>query len=118
MKRILMAKRVLNMRLLDTLGCLSNSSNPPEQLAALKGITSKDNVHLTEAGYRALAEGLLQEAISLRTPREKGKETVSRQLTVTWNGFVSHVGIGKTSLKSAKKSAAASRPTPYSRKNR
>jgi hypothetical protein len=118
LKRILMSERVPSMRVLDTLGCLTHATNPPEQLAALKSITSRDNVHLTEAGYRALAEGLLQEAISLRTPREKGKETVSRQQTVTWNGFVSHIGIGKTSLKSAKRSAAASRPTPYSRKNR
>jgi hypothetical protein len=57
MKRILMAERVSNMRVLDTLGCLSNSTNPPEQLAALKAITSKDNVHLTEEGYKGLGCG-------------------------------------------------------------
>jgi lysophospholipase L1-like esterase len=86
MKRILMAERVSNMRVLDTLGCLSNSTNPPEQLAALKNLTSMDNVHLTEEGYKALAAGLLKEAISLKVPREKGKEPVfSCQSTVNWN---------------------------------
>ena len=32
----------------------------PKQLAALKQITAKDNVHLTEDGYKALAAGLLK----------------------------------------------------------
>jgi hypothetical protein len=105
------------MIVLDTLGCLTNSSNPPEQLAALKQLTTKDNVHLTDEGYKALAAGLLNEAISLGEPKEKGKNKGhTRQQTTNWNGFVSHSGIGKSSLKAANKSASAPRPTPYHRK--
>jgi hypothetical protein len=119
MKSTLLGDRVSNMRVLDTLGCLTHSSNPPEQLAALRQITSKDNVHLTEEGYKALAAGLLKEAISLREPREKGKNKgFTRQQTTNWNGFISHSGIGKTSLKAVKKSATGTRPTPYGRKGR
>jgi hypothetical protein len=119
MKSTLLGDRVSNMRVLDTMGCLTNSTNPPEQLAALKQITAKDNVHLTEDGYKALAAGLLKEAISMSEPRVKGKSkgTVRHQ-TVNWNGFISHCGIGKSSLKAAKKSASTSRPTPYSRSSR
>ena len=113
MKSTLLGDRVSNMRVLDTMGCLTNSTNPPEQLAALKHIMSKDNVHLTEDRYKPLAEGLLKEAISLSEPREKGKTKGHiRQQTVNWNGLVSHSGIGKSSLKAAKKSASATRPTP------
>ncbi len=119
MKSTLLGDRVPNMRVLDTLGCLTHSSNPPEQLAALKHLTTKDNVHLTDEGYKALAAGLLKEAISLGEPREKGKNKGhTRQQTTNWNGFVSHSGIGKTNLKAAKKLAFSPRPTPYLRKNR
>jgi hypothetical protein len=119
MKSTLLGDRVSNMRVLDTMGCLTNSTNPPEQLAALKQITAKDNVHLTEDGYKALAAGLLKEAISMSEPRVKGKSKVTvRHQTVNWNGFISHCGIGKSSLKAAKKSASTSRPTPYSRSSR
>jgi hypothetical protein len=100
MKSTLLGDRVPNMRVLDTLGCLTNSSNPPEQLTALQQLTTKDNVHLTDEGYKALAVGLLKEAISLSEPREKGKNKGHTcQQTTNWNGFVSHSGIGKTSLK-------------------
>jgi hypothetical protein len=59
-----------------------------------------DHVHLTDDGYKAMAAGLLKEATSLRVPREKGpNKGLIRQPTVTWNGFSSHSGIGKTSLK-------------------
>jgi hypothetical protein len=119
MKSTLLGDRVSNMRVLDTMGCLTNSTNPPEQLAALKQITAKDNVHLTKDGYKALAAGLLKEAISMSEPRVKGKSKGNiRHQTVNWNGFISHSGIGKSSLKAAKKSASTSRPTPYSRSSR
>jgi hypothetical protein len=96
------------MRVLDTLGCLTLTNNTSEQLAALKHITSKDHVHLTEEGYKAMAAGILKEAISLRLPREKGaNKGVSCQPTVTWNGFISHSGIGKSSLIATKKISPA-----------
>ena len=117
MKSILVGERVSNMRVLDTLGCLTLTNNTSEQLTALKHITSKDHVHLTEAGYKAMAAGILKEATSLRLPKEKGaNKGISRQPTVTWNGFISHSGIGKYSLKATKKTVP--RPTPYSRKSR
>jgi hypothetical protein len=64
-----------------------------------------------------MAAGILKEAISLNKPREKGKDKGNiRHQPFNWNGFVSHSGIGKTSLKAAKKSASASRLTPYHKK--
>jgi hypothetical protein len=98
MKSTLLGDRVSNMRVLDTLGCLTNSTNLPEQLAALKHLTARDNMHLTEEGYKAMGVGLLKEAISLKTPKEKGKDQgLFRQQTLNWNGFVSHSRIGESS---------------------
>ncbi len=51
MKSTLLGDRVSNMRVLDTLGCPTNPSNLPKQLAALKQLTTRDNVHLTDEGY-------------------------------------------------------------------
>jgi hypothetical protein len=117
MKGILVGERVSNMRVLDTLGCLTQTNNTSDQLTALKHLTSKDHVHLTEEGYKAMAAGILKEATSLRLPREKGaNKGISRQPTVTWNGFISHSGIGKYSLKATKKTVP--RPTPYGGKSR
>jgi hypothetical protein len=111
MKSILVGERVSNMRVLDTLGCLTLTNNTSEQLTALKHITSKDHVHLTEEGYKAMAAVILKEATSLRLPREKGaNKGISRQPTVTWNGFISHSGIGKYSLKATKKRSPAPPP--------
>ncbi len=107
------------MRVMDTLGCLTLTNNTAEQLTALEKITSRDQVHLTDEGYKAMAEDILKEAKSLNEPREKGKDRGNiRHQTINWNGFVSHSGIGKTSLKAAKKTASTPRPTPYLRKNR
>ena len=58
-----------------------------------------------------MAAGILKEATSLRLPREKGaNKGISRQPTVTWNGFISHSGIGKYSLKATKKLSPAPPP--------
>ena len=119
LKGILVGERVQNMRVMDTLGSLTHTNNTSEQLTALEKITSRDQVHLTDEGYKAMAAGILKEAKSLSEPREKGKDKGSiRHQAIHWNGFVSHSGIGKTSLKAAKKSASNPRPTPYLRKNR
>jgi hypothetical protein len=113
MKSTLLRDRVSNMRVMDILNCLTHSTNPPEQLAALKAITSKDNVHLTEEGQKALAAGLLKEAESLREPKEKVQNpSFIRQRTVNWNGLVSPQGIGKSSLKAAKNQPLPPNPTP------
>jgi hypothetical protein len=44
------------MKVLDT----HKQHNMTEQLTALKHPTSKDNVHLTEEGYKVLATSLLK----------------------------------------------------------
>ncbi len=76
-----------------------------------------DHVHLTEEGYKAMSAGILKEAISLRLLREKGaNKGGSRQPTVTWNGFISHSGIGKSSLKAAKKAVVSPSPPPIVRR--
>jgi hypothetical protein len=116
MKKVLMDERVQNMRIFDTLGSLTHSSNTSEQLQILRALTTVDQVHLTDDGYKAMAAGLLKEATSLRVPREKGpNKGLIRQPTVTWNGFSSHSGIGKTSLKVVRKQANP-RHTPYNKK--
>jgi hypothetical protein len=116
MKKVLMDERVQNMRIFDTLGSLTHSTNTSEQLHVLRNLTSTDHVHLTDDGYKAMASGLLKEATSLRAPREKGlNKGLTRQPTVTWNGFSSHSGIGKTSLKVVRKQANP-RHTPYKKK--
>ncbi len=101
----------------DTLGSLTHSTNTSEQLHTLRNLTSTDHVHLTDDGYKAMAVGLLKEATSLRAPREKGlNKGLTRQPTITWNGFTSHSGIGKTSLNVVRKQANP-RHTPYHKKN-
>jgi hypothetical protein len=76
-------------------------------------------VHLIEEGYKALSAGLLTEAISFKALKEKGKDPgFIPQQTVNWNGFVSHSGIGKSSLKATKKPASASCPAPFLKKSR
>ncbi len=65
MKGNLVKERVVNFRGLDTWGGLTHTTNTSEQLAALKHLPSKDNVHLTEEGYKAMAASLLKEAASL-----------------------------------------------------
>jgi len=62
------------MRVLDTLGCLTLTNNTPEQLTAVEKITARDQVHLPDEGYKAMATGILKEAIRLSEPREKGKD--------------------------------------------
>ncbi len=116
MKKVLMDERVQNMRIFDTLGSLTHSTNTSEQLQVLRNLTTTDHVHLTDDGYKAMAAGLLKEATSLHAPREKGlNKGLTRQPKVTWNGFSSHSGIGKTSLKVVRKQANP-RHTPYNKK--
>ncbi len=61
------------MRISDTLGSLTHSTNTSEQLNTLRNLTSVDHVHLTDDGYKAMAAGLLKEAINLRAFWQIGK---------------------------------------------
>jgi hypothetical protein len=57
LKEILLKDGIRNMRVLDTLGTLTSKSTVSEQLAALRPLVARDNVHLTALGNKALAEG-------------------------------------------------------------
>ncbi len=71
-----------------------------------KFIVAKDNVHLTTSGYKALAEGIFREALNFGIVRSKGKHSLSGLQMVKgaeWHGFVCNQGVGRTSLKAAKR---------------
>jgi hypothetical protein len=80
---------------LDTLGTLTGKNTVDEQLASLRKITSKDNVHLNDSGLAALAQGLVREARGFELSKQKGKGSIAgnaRLKTNEWRGFVSHSG--------------------------
>jgi hypothetical protein len=107
-----------NVRVLDTLGSLTSQSTVAEQLAALRSIVAKDNVHLTSAGYMALAEGIFREAQNVGVSRMKSKHSLSGKQLVRaaeWHAFVSNLGVGKTFLKAAKRPFVG-RAHPYQKK--
>jgi hypothetical protein len=84
----------------------------------LRPLVAKDNVHLTAAGYKAMADGIFREAQNFGVTRSKGKHSLSRMQMVRvaeWHGFVSNQGVGKTSLKAAKRSLGE-RAHPYPKK--
>jgi hypothetical protein len=80
---------------LDTLGTLTGKNTVDEQLASLRKITSKDNVHLNEFGLAALTQGLVREARGFELSKQKGKGSIAgnaRLKTIEWRGFVSNSG--------------------------
>jgi hypothetical protein len=106
------------MRVLDTLGFLTSKSTVSEQLAALRPLVARDNVHLTALGYKALAEGIYREVKNFEVPKSKGKHSSTGLQLVKaaeWHGFVSNQGVGKTSLKAAKRPSGG-RVHPYQKK--
>ena len=115
LKSILLKDGIRNMRVLDTLGTLTSKSTVAEQLTALKPLVARDNVHLTAAGYKALAEGIFREAQNFGVTRSKGKHSLSGMQMVRaaeWHGFVNNQGVGKTYLK-AEKRPLGGRAHPY-----
>jgi hypothetical protein len=118
LKSTLLKDGIRNMRVLDTLGSLTSKSTVAEQLAALRPLVAKDNVHLTTSGYKALAEAIFKEALNFGIVRSKGKHSLSGLQMVTgaeWHGFVSNQGVGRTSLKAAKRPLGG-RAHPYQKK--
>ena len=118
LKSILLKDGIRNMRVLDTLGSLTHKNTVAEQLTSLKSLVSKDNVHLTAQGYKALAEGIFREALNFGSTRSKGKHSLSGLQLVRvaeWHGFVSNQGVGKVSLKAAKRPLGG-RSHPYQKK--
>jgi hypothetical protein len=118
LKSILLKDGIRNMRVLDTLGTLTHKSTVAEQLTSLKSLVARDNVHLTAQGYKALAEGIYREALNFGITRSKGKHSLSGLQMVRvaeWHGFVSNQGVGKVSLKAAKRPLGG-RSHPYQKK--
>jgi hypothetical protein len=62
-----MESHIRNFRVLNTLGTLTGKNTIEEQVLAMHNITSKDNVHLTEAGYVGLSPGSHQGSAELWT---------------------------------------------------
>ncbi len=120
LKSILLKDGIRNMRVLDTLGTLTSKSTVAEQLTALKPLVARDNVHLTAQGYKALAEGIFREALNFRVTSSKGKHSLSGMQMVRaaeWHRFVSNQGVGKTSLKAAKRLLGGG-PIPIKRESK
>ncbi len=64
----------------------------------LTKITAKDNVHLTDKGYAALAQGLVREARGFELTKQKGKGSIAvnaRLGTSEWHGFISNQSAAK-----------------------
>ncbi len=111
---------IRNMRVLDTLGILTSKSTVSEQLAALRPLVARDNVHLTSLGYKALAEGIYRDVKSFEVPKSKGKHSITGHQLIKaaeWHGFVSNQGVGKTSLKAGKR-LSGGRGHPYQKKKK
>ncbi len=118
LKSTLLKDGVRNMRVSDTLGTLTFKSTVAEQLTALRPLVAKDNVHLTAPGYKALAEGIFREALNFGIVRTKGKHSLSGMQMVKvaeWHGFVCNQGVGRTSLKAAKRPLGG-RVHPYQKR--
>jgi len=110
MKNTLTTDRVANMRVLDRLGSLTNINTTTEQLAPLKLITARDNVHLTSDGYKSLAYGIMKEVQHFFDTKHKGTKHPNTK-TTTWHNFVSYSSIGKhdTTIPTAKHNFKAPR---------
>jgi hypothetical protein len=93
MKKTLIDGRIRNSRVLDTLGTLTGKNTVDEQLAGMRKVTSKDDVHLNDSGLAALAQGLVREARGFELAKQKGKGSIAgnaRLKTSEWRGFVSN----------------------------
>jgi hypothetical protein len=68
--------------------------------------------------YKALAEGIFREALNFGATRTKGKHSLSGKQLVRaaeWHGFVCNQGVGKNSLKAAKRPLSR-RVHPYQKR--
>ena len=113
-KSVLIRSQVQNMRVLDSLGALTGKSTVAEQTPELRKVTARDNVHLTPAGYKALALGIFKEAALFSVPKVKVSKHESAGAPQDWHGFISHVGIGKAASRKARSANhAVPRAHPY-----
>ena len=113
-------KRVPNTRVLDVVGGISGSQNSGDQLAALKKVSAKDNVHLTDQGYAAIAASIVKEASLFDLPKQKQPSSRIGKQT-DWHGFISHSGIGKSGIgksESGNRQQGSHRSHPYRSRGR
>jgi hypothetical protein len=91
------------------------SQNSGDQLSALKKVSVKDNVHLTDQGYAAIAASIVKEASLFDLPKQK--QTGSRiGKQKDWHGFISHSGFGKSGIgksESGNRQLGSHRSHPY-----
>jgi len=113
-KSVLIWSQVLKMRVLDSLGTLTGKNTVAEQVSELHKVTARDNMHLTPAGYNALALGVYKEAALFPAPKVKVSKHDTVGATQDWHGFISHVGIGKAASRKAHSSShTVPRARPY-----
>ena len=100
------AANTKSFKVLDILGTLAPAQhNVPDKAVALKKLTLRDNVHLSEKGYALLAEKIIELAKELKSrqtspsghPQQKEDPLSGRELQ-TWGGFFVTVGCGRRSV--------------------
>jgi len=118
-KNVLIRSQVQNMRVLDSLGTLTGKTAVADQVSELRKVTARDNVHLTPAGYKALALGVYKEAALFSAPKVKVSKHDMDGATQDWHGFISHVGIGKAASRKVRSAShIAPRAHPYKGRGR
>jgi len=119
MKNALVEQKTQNMRILDVLGSLTETLFPAEQVKKLRTLYSPDSVHLNDAGYRALAAGIIKECAHFSSTLQKSSSKTPRGSQVAlsnsdWHGFISYDGIGKKgSFKATTRGKHSNRYRPY-----
>ena len=94
---------------------------PSQKIDALRRITDRDNVHLTQEGYAKLADKIIHEAEALTTTHKQLRNTPSKHKpgSKNWRGFIYTEGVGRASSGSGlgprKQERGGNRNHPYRR---
>ena len=111
-----------HFKVLDFVGTYVQDHLPPTQkIDALRHITDRDNVHLTQEGYSKLADKIIQEAQTLTSTHQHPRNTKNKHKTGNrnWRGFIYTEGIGRASsgagTHSRKQERGSNRDHPYRR---
>ena len=109
-----MKRTVAQLCLLGTLTPAQN--NQSDRAGALKKITHRDNLHLTESGYKLLAGKTVEVSKELKDRQLKLRQQPpadppgGREI-ISWGGFYITVGCGrKTELKAPMKKGHCAHP--------
>ena len=113
-----------HFKVIDLLGTFSpTSATIPDKGNGLKLHTHRDNVHLTENGYKLVANTIISEAKMLRdqlSPQSKPDSNsagVKGSESCAWGGFFCTAGYGKTASVNVKlhRGGGGQRHHPYHR---